>query len=120
MTKKRFRFKVGDHVRITHMRNIFSREYDDRWSGEIFTIANRLWRESTPIYRIKDYNGDYITGTFYSSELQKLDVKGDDTWKVERIVKSKGKGRNKQHYVKWLHWPKSFNSWVNASDVLDI
>ena len=43
-----------------------------------------------------------------------------DLWKVENVLKTKGKGRNKQYFVKWLHWPSKFNSWVKATDVHDI
>ena len=37
-TMKRFRFNVGDRVRISHLSNIFTREYDDKWTGEIFIM----------------------------------------------------------------------------------
>jgi hypothetical protein len=30
--------------------------------------------------------------------LQKTDVKDDDLWKVEKILKTKGKGRHKQYF----------------------
>ena len=73
--KKRFTYKIGDRVRITHLRNIFSREYDIKWTGEIFTVAQRFYRGNTPIYRLKDYAGESITGSFYPSELQKVDLK---------------------------------------------
>jgi hypothetical protein len=32
--RKPFKFKVGYHVRISHLRNVFSREYDEKWSGK--------------------------------------------------------------------------------------
>ena len=35
---KPFKFKIGDHVCIGHLRNIFTREYDQKWSGEFFCI----------------------------------------------------------------------------------
>ena len=38
---------------------------------------------NTPIYRIKDYKGEEITGTFYKSELQKIDIKDEELWKIE-------------------------------------
>ena len=63
---------------------------------------------------------DDIQGTFYQPELQKVDVQNEDLWKVEEILKTRGKGRKKQYYVKWLHWPKKFNSWLNASDVKNL
>ena len=54
-----------------------------------------------------------ITGTFYQSELQKIDIKDDELWEIETILKIKGKGHNKQLYVKWLNWPHKFDSWVS-------
>lgn len=116
----RYKFKIGDNVRITHLRNVFTREYDQKWTGEVFTISKRFWRNGIPIYRIKDYNNEEITGTFYQSELQRISFIEDQMWKVEKILKTKGKGQNKQYFVKWLHWPNKFNSWVNASDVTNI
>ncbi len=107
-------------MRITYLRNIFTREYDEKWTGEVFTVSSRFWRNQTPIYRIKDYNGDEISGSFYQSELQKIDMKSDDLWKIDSIIKTRGTGRKKQYFVKWLNWPTKFNSWVNANDVKDL
>ena len=119
-TRKPFKFKVGDKVRLSHLKNPFSREYDEKWTGEIFSISQKILRGGLPLYRVKDYDGDEIKGTFYQSELQKVDVRDDDMWKIEEILKTRGKGRNKEYYVKWLHWPKKFNSWIRASDVTDL
>lgn len=115
--QKPYKFKVGDHVRISHLRNIFSREYDEKWSGEIFIVSERQLRGGLPIYRLKDYLNEEIKGTFYQAELQKVDVRKDDEFKVEKILQSRGRGPNKQYLIKWLHWPSKFNSWVNANDV---
>lgn len=118
-TKKRrpYRFKIGDKVRISHLKNVFSREYDQKWTGEIFTIASRFVRDGLPIYKLKDYGNVDIKGTFYQSELAKSDVKDDDMFQIEEILKTRGKGKNKQFFVKWLYWPKQFNSWINATEV---
>ena len=35
-----FKFKIGDKVRITQSRNIFSRECDEKWSGKSLTYHN--------------------------------------------------------------------------------
>lgn len=115
-----FRFKIGDQVRITYLRNIFSREYDEKWTGEVFKVSHRFFRNGIPVYRLKDYSGEEITGTFYQSELQRINVKDDVLWKIERVMKTKGKGHNKQYFVKWLHWPHKFNSWIKASDIIDL
>ena len=99
-----FKLKIGDKVRITQLRNIFSREYDEKWTGEVFNISSRFWGNYAPIYRIKDYNEERITGTFYQSELQKIDIKDDELWKIEKIFKTKGKGHNKQLYVTYYYF----------------
>jgi hypothetical protein len=49
--------------------------------GRIVHIS--LYLNNTLIYRIKDYNGEEITGTFYQSELQKIDIKDEELWKIE-------------------------------------
>lgn len=92
------------------MGNIFTRQYDDKWTGGIFTIAQRFWSQGVPVYRIKDYNGEYIKGTFFQSELQKIAVTNNNLWKVEKVLRTKGTGQNKQYFVKWLHWPSKFSS----------
>lgn len=80
-------------------------------------VSERRLRGGLPVYRLKDYLDDEIKGTFYQAELQKVDVREDDEFKVEKILRTKGRGRNKQYLVEWLHWPTKFNSWVNADDM---
>ena len=115
--RKPFRFKVGDKVRITYIRNIFTREYDELWTSEIIKVTQRIMRGGLPIYRLKNFHDEEIKRTFYQSELQRVDVRDDDIWKIETILKTKGKGNNKQYFIKLLHWPKKFNSWISARDV---
>ena len=59
--------QVGDHVRISKYKNIFSKGYTRNWSEKVlkFTVP---WT-----YVIDDLNGEEITGTFYERELQKID-----------------------------------------------
>ena len=55
-----------------------------------------------------------------SQNYKKVDVQNEDLWKVEEILKTRGKGCKQQYYVEWLKWPKKFNSWLNASDVKNL
>ena len=98
---KRFKFKPGDYVRISHPRNVFTRAYDETYSGEVFQVYKRYHRGILPIYRLRDLQQEEIKGTSYESELQKVTVDPDQTWKVEKVLKSRGKGQNKQYFVKW-------------------
>jgi len=114
---KPFKFKVKDYVRISHLKNVFTRAYDQTYSGEVFQVNKRYYRGTLPIYRLRDLQNEDITGTFYQSELQKINIDPNQTWKVDRVLKSRGKGRNKQYFVQWKHFPKKFNSWINANDL---
>ena len=67
--RKPFRFKVGDKVRLTYIRNMFTREYDEKWTGEIFKVAQRIMHGGLPIYRLKDFHDEEIKGTFYQSDI---------------------------------------------------
>jgi hypothetical protein len=121
VAQKPFRFKLGSHVRMTHLRNPFTREYDQRWTGEIFKIAQRFLRGGLPIYRLEDMQGKEIQGSFYQPELQRVEIKEDAMWKVDKILKSRQRrGQDKEYLVKWLDWPSQFNSWVKASDIEDV
>ncbi|WAR09981.1 YMD3-like protein [Mya arenaria] len=112
-----FMFKVGAFVRISHLRTVFTRAYDQTYSGEVFKIHKRYHRGRIPIYRLVDLQDEEIKGTFYESELQKVNFNPDQSFKIDTILKTKGKGQNKQYFVKWKYYPKKFNSWVRASDI---
>ena len=64
------KFKVGDHVRISKYKNIFSKGYTPNWSEEVFVI--KKVKNTVPwTYVINDLTGEEIICTFYEKELQK-------------------------------------------------
>ena len=65
-----FRFKIGDIVKISHMRQAFDREYHQKWTFEVFTIRKRFNELGIPQYELNSYRGQPVKGRFYQSELQ--------------------------------------------------
>ena len=64
------KFTVGDHVRISKHKNIFSKLYTPNWNEEIFVV--KKIKNTVPwTYVIHDLNGEEIEGSFYEKELQK-------------------------------------------------
>ena len=61
-------------------------------------------------YKITDYNGEEIKGSFYDQELQKTK---QDIFRIEKIIKQQG---NKT-LVKWLGYHDSFNLWIDNKDI---
>ena len=111
----KYKFKIGDQVRISKIKRTFEKGYLPNFSKEIFTISKQVPRYP-PVYKLKDYDGEELKGTFYEKELQKV-IKPDVVYEVEKILKKRGRGRNVQYLVKWLGYPKKFNSWVPASEI---
>ena len=68
--EKDSRFKVGDRVRISRYKNIFTEGYTPNWSKEIF-IVDKINDTVPYTYNLKDLNDEEIIGSFYDKELQK-------------------------------------------------
>ncbi len=110
--EKKFKYEVGEFVRISHKKKPFTREYHERWSGELFQIKERFKRQGLPIYEIYDYNKEDILGTFYEEELQSV-IPGE-VFKIEKVLKTrKRKGHAKEYLVHWLRWPAKYDSWIS-------
>ena len=62
------KFEVGDRVRNTMYKNIFSKCYTKNWSKEMF-IIDFIWKTNHWTYKIKDLNEDKIIGSFYEKKL---------------------------------------------------
>jgi transposase InsO family protein len=66
------KFKVGQKVRIISAREKFSKEYETRWTEEIFRI--KAVQETKPVtYLLEDCQKEAILGSFYEAELQNVD-----------------------------------------------
>ena len=112
---KKFKFNVGDLVKIRKARRPFEKAYKQGWTEENFTIAERLAR-SPPVHKIKDYGREMPQGIFYEQELQKV-VKKDDVYGVDSILRLRTRNGRKQYLVSWKNYPAKFNSWVDEKDI---
>lgn len=110
-----YRYKVGDLVRVSFMRRTFQREYDERWSRELFVVNQRFMSNNIPQYRLKDYTGEVISGTFYENQLKK--AYEQQRYLVEQVLRSRKIRGQKQLLVRWRGWPSKYDSWVNEEDV---
>ncbi len=73
-----------------------------------------------PVYKIADYEGEELKGTFYEQELQKVNKTDDDYYRVEKILKSCMRNKRKEYFVKFLGYLEKFNSWLPAENVKDV
>ena len=87
--KNLFRYKVGDTVRISHLRNVFT-------TGEVFTITSRLMRNAISVYKVKVYAGEDIRGTFYQLELQRVDLDSKKIVQDRKGVEEEGSRKKRR------------------------
>ena len=117
--KKKPKFKVGETVRIWLKRTAFHRGYYENFTREYFKIDQVLNNLPVTRYKLKDILDEIIEGTFFEDELV-LYTPTNDVYNIEKIIQTRGKGKNKQHLVKWEGWPYKFNSWVQDSEIKKI
>jgi hypothetical protein len=46
---KRFNFKRGDLVRLFHLQKVFDRDYQEKWTEELFKVNGRKLRQGIPV-----------------------------------------------------------------------
>ena len=95
------------------------REYSQKWTGELFKIDTRFRREGVPVYTILDWDGERVDGTFYEPELQPVTIDPTTEYRVEKILKRCVRNKRKEVLVRWLHWPKKYDSWIPEADLKD-
>ena len=112
--KKKNKFKVGDSVRIWKARGTFHLGYMEDFSIEHFTIVEVLTNLPVPRYKLKDYNGEEIIGSFFEDEL--VTYNPGDFYESEVIKKRKTK-RGVEYLVHYIGYPSSMDEWVKASNL---
>ena len=115
--KKIFKYNIGQHVRISHVKYAFQRDYHIKWTQEVFIVTHRCKKQNIHLYRVKDLLNEHIDGHFYEEELQGVTKDIESVYKIEKVLKRRKVQGSKQVFVKWLGWPKKFNSWVKESDI---
>ena len=85
----------------------------------MFTITERIPRQ-LHIYRIADYDGEKLDGTFYKQEIERVNKSETDYYRVEKVLRTGMRNKCKEYFVKWLGYSETFNSWVPAENVKDV
>ncbi|CAC5394021.1 unnamed protein product [Mytilus coruscus] len=69
------------------------------------------------LYKVVDLQNEEIEGSFQDSEVQKVRKDSETKWKIEKVIKRRKRNGTKQVLVRWLGYPKKFDSWVPVSDI---
>ena len=110
LNEKDPKFKVGDHVKISKYKNIFTKGYSQNWSEDVFVVSKV--KDTVPwTYAISDLNGEPIAGSFYEKKLEKT---WQEKFRTRKVLKRKGD----KLYIKWKGYNNSFNSWIDKKELV--
>lgn len=104
-------FEIGDKVRISKYKGIFSKRYLPNWTNEVFTV-HRVQPTKPETYILKDNTGEMLSGGFYGHEMLKSTV--GDVYLVEKILKQK----SDKVLVRWLGYDQTQDTWIPKKDLI--
>ena len=109
---------VGEIVRLvgSARSSIFHKGYTQQKTHEVFRIKSVKHKNHPRTHLLEDLSGEPIQGVFYAPELVLSVLPESYDIKILRSRKIKGK---KQYFVSWLGYPTSFNSWIDANDIVE-
>ena len=112
--RQKVKFSVDDTVRIFKKRGTFHRGYNEDFTDEIFTVTKVLKNLPVPRYKIKEYNGEDIIGSFFQDELVRYNP--PEFYEID-ILNSRGKGKKKEYFIHYRGWPSKYDEWKKESDL---
>ena len=113
---KPYKFKVGDTVAISYKRTPFDREFSERWTREVFTVARRYRNQNIAMYKLRDCSKEVMDGSYYEPEMQLILEDPRKLYIVEDILKK----RNGQSLVKFQYYPKKCAKWLDDKEVKNL
>uniref|UniRef100_A0A1B0DFG5 Integrase catalytic domain-containing protein n=1 Tax=Phlebotomus papatasi TaxID=29031 RepID=A0A1B0DFG5_PHLPP len=93
-----------DH--ITKLNEIYKKRHDK-------IIIGTKKKPPFALYILRDYKNKQITGRFYANQLQKIQ---NDIPPIEKIIKTRGLGKNLQYLVKFSG--NVSNKWIDKKEIL--
>jgi hypothetical protein len=114
------KLKVGDFVRISRVKGIFSKGYTGKWTKEIFIVQKVVESKPYVMYQLRDWKNVSIEGSFYEHEVQLVHADLEGFWKVEEVLDKRVRRGKVEHLVKWEGYPHSLNSWVKDKDIKNL
>ena len=91
----------------------FKKGYLPGWTEEVFLVQQIYTTQPVATYKLTEWNGTPIKGTFYEEDVQKVSVLDNALFRINQVIKRKGK----QVFVSWKGWPNEYNSWVWKKDL---
>lgn len=111
------RLKPQQMVRIPHPVKPFDRGFYPMWSDRLYKIKSSRSGNKKPYYRLVGQNEETLPQRFYPEQVQPVT---EDLYRVENILRQRKRNGKSEYFVKWLGYPESYNSWIDASQLQNL
>ena len=105
--------KVVDKVRLNKKFRPFKKDYLPGWTEEVFLVKQIYTKKPVVTYKLTEWDGTLIKGSFYQEDVQKVVLSDDALFRIDQVLKRQGK----QVFESWKGWPSKYNSWVWKKDL---
>ena len=112
LRRRKPKYAVGQHVRISVAKSIFTKGYEYRFTEQLYVIT-KVIPHLIPMYEVKDLQDEPIKGKFYESELSL--VRNADNLQKEFVVDKVLKETKKRYFVSWVGYGPEHNSWIDKN-----
>jgi hypothetical protein len=113
------KFHIDQTVRMSVAKHPFEKGHEANFTRELYRISQVL--DNDPIqYRLEALNKEPVLGKFYESEITPASEEKDKLYLIDKILDRKVENGQELVLVSWLGWDRSHNSWVNATNVIDV
>lgn len=109
--RKKFRFTLGDHVRVPLVRQAFRKGYMQTFSDELYKVVQQKKTGERPTYVLENYDGERVRGSYYEPEM--VLVSNSDLYRVH-ILRTRMKKGKKEYLVRYVNFPDQ-KEWIPAS-----
>jgi hypothetical protein len=116
-TEDKSTFKEGDFVYISFKDEPFIKSFDFA-RGMIYKIKAVDKNDIPYLYILTQLNGSEVKTKLYSWQLKSADNPDNIEFPIEKVLKKRKVAKKTELFVKWLHYPNSYNSWVNEGQVV--
>jgi transposase InsO family protein len=102
---------IDDYVKLSKAKRIFDKGYLPSWTEEVFQVSRIIDQYQPVEYKVKDWNGEEVEGSFYRAELQK--VNKPVTHMIEHIIRQRKNRQtgHQEYFIKWFGYGPQFNTW---------
>ena len=107
------KFEIGDDVRISNAKHIFTKGFYPNFSDEIFKIV-RINKSKPVVYHLVDHLNEEILGGFYEPELCKVENVKENIYRIEKVLKTRKRLGENEFYVKFIGYPGY--QWINENN----